>query len=109
MDMLLLLAVNYGICLSPVPFPAPFHHRVVQQSIKKHIFEVYTDTKHAWYKSFARKTTNCTQYTPKSMKHKTTQGTTIRTARLPGAGNLLGQAGEDLVGQPDWASCQFFL
>ena len=35
---------------------------------------------------------------------------TIRTARLPGAGNLLGQAGEDLSGLPDWASrYQFFL
>ena len=27
------------------------------------------------------------------------QGMTIRTARLPGAGNLLGRAGEDLSGQ----------
>ena len=34
---------------------------------------------------------------------------TIRTARLPGAGNLLGRAGEDLSGLPDRASCdQFF-
>ena len=32
------------------------------------------------------------------------QGMTIRTARLLGAGNLLGQAGEDLSGLPDWAS-----
>ena len=39
-----------------------------------------------------------------------TQGMTIRTARLPGAGNLLGRAGEDLSGLPDWASCyQFFF
>ncbi len=37
------------------------------------------------------------------------QGMTIRTARLPGAGNLLGRAGEDLGGLPDWASrYQFF-
>ena len=33
------------------------------------------------------------------------QGMTIRTARLPGAGNLLGRAGEDLSGLPDRASC----
>ena len=32
------------------------------------------------------------------------QGMTIRTARLPGAGNLLGRAGEDLSGLPDLAS-----
>ena len=32
------------------------------------------------------------------------QGMTIRTARLPGAGNLLGRAGEDLSSLPDWAS-----
>ena len=32
------------------------------------------------------------------------QGMTVRTARLPGAGNLLGRAGEDLSGLPDWAS-----
>ena len=32
------------------------------------------------------------------------QGMTIRTARLPGAGNLLSRAGEDLSGLPDWAS-----
>ena len=37
------------------------------------------------------------------------QGKTIRTAWLPGAGNLLGWAGEDLNGLPDWASrYQFF-
>ena len=37
------------------------------------------------------------------------QGMTIRTARLPGAGNLLGQASEYLSGLPDWASSyQFF-
>ena len=29
------------------------------------------------------------------------QGMTIRTARLPGAGNLLGRAGKDLSGLPD--------
>ena len=34
---------------------------------------------------------------------------TIRTARLPGAGNLLGRAGEDLSGLPDWASRYHFL
>ena len=34
---------------------------------------------------------------------------TIRTARLPGAGNLFGQAGEDLSGLPDRASCYQFL
>ena len=40
---------------------------------------------------------------------KLNQGMTIRTARLPGAGNLLGRAGEDLSGLPDWASrYQFF-
>ena len=38
------------------------------------------------------------------------QGMTIRTARLPGAGNLLGRAGEDLSGLPDRAGCyQFFV
>ena len=38
-----------------------------------------------------------------------TQGMTIRTARLPRAGNLLSQAGEDLSGLPDRASrYQFF-
>ena len=37
------------------------------------------------------------------------QGMTIRTARLPGAGNLLSRAGEDISGLPDWASrYQFF-
>ena len=37
------------------------------------------------------------------------QGMTIKTARLPGAGNLLGRAGEDLSGLPDCASrYQFF-
>ena len=37
------------------------------------------------------------------------QGMTIRTARLPGAGNLLGRAGEDLSGLPDRESrYQFF-
>ena len=45
-------------------------------------------------------------HSPKSRSH---QGMTIRTARLPGAGNLLGWAGEDLSGLPDRASCyQFF-
>ena len=34
---------------------------------------------------------------------------TIRTARLPGAGNLLGRAGEDLSGLPDRASCYYFI
>ena len=35
---------------------------------------------------------------------------TIRTARLPGAGNLLGRAGEDLSGLPDRESrYQFFF
>ena len=29
---------------------------------------------------------------------------TIRTAQLPGAGNLLSWAGEDFSGLPDWAS-----
>ena len=39
----------------------------------------------------------------------TIQGMTIRTARLPRAGNLLGRAGEDLSGLPDQTSCyQFF-
>ena len=32
------------------------------------------------------------------------QGMTVRTARLPGAGNLLGRAGEDLSGLPDQES-----
>ena len=32
------------------------------------------------------------------------QGMTIRTARLPGAGNLLGQAGKNLSGLPNRAS-----
>ena len=36
------------------------------------------------------------------------QGMTIRTARLPGTGNLLGQAGKDLSGLPDQASCHQF-
>ena len=37
------------------------------------------------------------------------QGMTIRTARLPEAGNLLGRGGEDLSGLPDRAGCyQFF-
>ena len=39
---------------------------------------------------------------------KTTQGMTIRTARLPGAGNLLGRAGEDFSGLPGQASCISF-
>ena len=34
---------------------------------------------------------------------------TIRTARLLGAGNLLGRPGEDLSGLPDRASCYQFL
>ena len=34
---------------------------------------------------------------------------TIRTARLPGAGNLLGRAGADLSGLPDRESRYFFL
>ena len=38
------------------------------------------------------------------------EGMTIRTARLAGAGNLLGRAGEDLSGLPDRAGCyQFFV
>ena len=37
------------------------------------------------------------------------QGMTIRTARLPRAGNLLGRAGEDLSGLPDPASRYHFL
>ena len=37
------------------------------------------------------------------------QGMTIRTARLPGAGNLLGRAGEDLSGLPDWARRYHFI
>ena len=32
------------------------------------------------------------------------QGMTIRTARLPGAGNLLGRAGKNISGLPDRAS-----
>ena len=39
----------------------------------------------------------------------THQGMTIRTARLPGAGNLLGRAGEDLSGLPNPASCYHFF
>ena len=31
---MLVPAVNYGSCLWPLPFPAPFHHRVVQQTFK---------------------------------------------------------------------------
>ena len=34
---------------------------------------------------------------------------TIRTAWLPGEGNLLGRAGEDLSGLPDWTSRYLFL
>ena len=30
--------LNYGSCLPPLPFPAPFHHRVVQQTIEKLLF-----------------------------------------------------------------------
>ena len=41
--------------------------------------------------------------------HVYMQGMTIRTARLPGAGNLLSRAGEDLSGLPGWASCYQFL
>ena len=37
------------------------------------------------------------------------QGMTVRTARLPGAGNLLGWAGEDLSGLPDRESHYQFL
>ena len=37
------------------------------------------------------------------------QGMTIRTAQLPGADNLLGQAGEDLGGLPDRESHYQFL
>ena len=44
----------------------------------------------------------CTHSTA-HLQHKH-QGMTIRTARLPGAGNLLGQAGEDLSGLPDQES-----
>ena len=44
MNMLLLLppAVNYGSCLSPLPFPAPFHHRVVQETVEKLLFLKFT-------------------------------------------------------------------
>ena len=38
-----------------------------------------------------------------------TQGMTIMTARLPGAGNLLSWAGEDLSGLPDQASRYQFV
>ena len=37
------------------------------------------------------------------------QGMTIRTARLPGAGNLLGRAGEDLSGLPNRARRYHFF
>ena len=37
------------------------------------------------------------------------QGMTIRTAQLPGAGNLLGWAGEELSGLPDRESLYQFL
>ena len=38
------------------------------------------------------------------------QGMTIRTAQLPGGGNVLGQAGEDLSGLHDRARrCHFFI
>ena len=37
------------------------------------------------------------------------QDMTVRTARLPGAGNLLGRAGEDLSGLPDRESRYQFL
>ena len=40
---------------------------------------------------------------------KTQQGMTIRTAQLPGAGNLLGRAGEDLSGLPDQESRYHFF
>ena len=46
---------------------------------------------------------------PKYVGMLTQQGMTIRTARLPGAGNLLGRAGEDLSGLPDWASRYHFF
>ena len=37
------------------------------------------------------------------------QGMTIRTAQMPGAGNLLSRADEDVSGLPDQTSChQFF-
>ena len=41
-------------------------------------------------------------------KKERQQGMTIRTARLPGAGNLLGRAGEDFNGLPGRASCISF-
>ena len=45
---------------------------------------------------------------PAALVHAS-QGVTIRTARLPGAGNLLGRADEDLSGLPDRESrYQFF-
>ena len=55
MDTLLLLpAVNCGSCLSPLPFPAPFHHRVVQQTIEKRLFwSLQRHQTYAWYKSFS--------------------------------------------------------
>ena len=37
------------------------------------------------------------------------QGMTIRTARLPGAGNSLGRAGEDLSGLPNRARRYHFF
>jgi len=71
MDMLLLLpAVNYGSCLSPLPFPAPFQHSTALYSrpLQNSYFEVNTDTKHAWsnildfmqqQKTISCKTANC--------------------------------------------------
>ena len=47
---------------------------------------------------------------PKYVGMLTQQGMTIRTARLPGAGNLLGRAGEDLSGLPDGqVAISFFI
>ena len=50
-------------------------------------------------------TLTCSIFSYKTLTH----GMTIRTARLPRAGNLLSRAGEDLSGLPDWASRYQFL
>ena len=54
MDMLLLLpAVIMAAVFHPSLSQWPFHHRVVQQTIEKLLFEVYIDIKHAWYYRFS--------------------------------------------------------
>ena len=44
-------AVNYGSCLLPLPFPVPFKHSIVQQTIEKRILK-FTQTPKCLVKRF---------------------------------------------------------